>query len=814
MKNLYKVFLQIFLVCLSCLLLTTAFACKKPEEKKELTEEDIYTANKVIKIEILADDFILTSCETRDFGEAKNGKAVMLNSDSGFIRNTRGYAEARFNVPESGYFQVAVSGGANSYTPVECWINDYEQKFLHFNTLSYSDFTTVGFIHYFEKGDNVVRFLGPGSAYYATIDAMYVRGFATPNNVASALELQGVEIPEGETNIMNLLPKIAGFTYEFGNTSDEDVITKSGVIKADNKDGEDKICEIKIKVKREDFTVTSKSISVKVPKNQATAKELADQLYSKYGDGITLQKNQTSLLMLDDYKGTAKIYVEESSNEEIIYLTGYVTSPSEDTEVKIKLRVEKENGDVAVTDEISVTALGVGERKQFTNPLTVGADPFVQYFDGYYHHIQAVHSSTNASLVLQRSTSFIDYSDTATTTIHTFPAFEEEGYHHEVWGWFPILKWTDNHYYVYYAASNGPSANHRMFVLKSNEPNDLFSGFTDLGMLNTGGCWAIGLNPFEWNGEYYAIWSGWRDTKSFPQVTYMAKMENPWTIGERVEITAPEYDWEGVGIGTPIQEGSMVFDFDGKLIMLYNADASFSNRYRLGMLDYVGGNEKDAILNPKNWVKRPEPVFDSTDTVKAPGVPGLIKIESGEWWLIYHCARWDGAGWGRYIQAQAVIKDENGGPIFGRPVDQYIPINMPLEDEYDPSAQQYQLFLAKDATLSGNAKLEKDYLTSYGYAIKGMKENGDKAVFFVNVDKAGYYKMMVKYATYTPKSTHLLKVNGTMNMLPVYRYLGPQDYYIVETDVMLSLGNNEISLEYFEGGEVKVELIGVKYVGE
>lgn len=819
MKKIGKIVLSVLLICLTLTMVLAAISCnssKENEKSGELTEEEIYMANKTVKIEIPAEQFKLTSCATRVIGGAKNNLAVMLNSDSGFVNNSRGFAEVSFEVPESGYFQVVVSGGANSYTPVECWINDYDQMFLEFNTLGYSDFTTVGFIRYFEKGENVIRFLGPGSQYYAALDAVYVRGFSTPNNVSSAMELSGIKIPEGETDIMKLLPKIAGFTCELADSSDTQVIKADGTILPDGKDGEDRTCDIKIRVKREDFSVTSKAITVTVPKNNGTAQELADELYDKYRGGIVLQKNQTSLSMLDDLRGIAKIYVEESSDENVVYLTGYVTSPAADTELKIKLRVEKENGDVGITDEIDVTALGVGERLRYTNPLITGADPFVQYFDGYYHHIQAVHSSTNASLILQRSKSFIDYSATATTTIYTFPSYDSEGYNCEVWGWFPILKWTDDHYYVYYAASNGPSENHRMFVLKSNEPNDLYSGFTDLGMLNSGGCWGIGLNFFEWNGCYYAIWSGLRDTKAMmPQVTYMAKMENPWTIGDRVEISAPEYEWEGVGIGTPIQEGSMVFDFDGKIIMLYNANGSFSNRYCLGMLDYVGGNETDGILNPDNWVKRDKPVLDSTDSVKAPGVPGLVKSpDDGEWWLVFHCAKYDGAGWGRYIMAQPVAKDEDGGPLFGRPVNQYIPINMPSGDDYDPFAQQYILAFAKEATLSGNAKLEKDYLTSYGYTVSGIKSQGDKAVFNINVDKAGYYKMIVRYAAFTPNSTHLLKINGKMNRLPVYRYFGPQDYYIVETDVMLENGNNEISFEYFEGGEVMIELVGVKYAGE
>lgn len=785
------------------------------ESTSQITETEIYEANKAVKLEMSAEDFKLTSCQTRQIEGAKNSMAVMLNSDSGFIANSRGFAEISFDAPESGYFQIVVSGGANEYTPVECWINDYEQEWLHFNTSGYTEFASVGLIHYFHKGENVLRFLGPGSAYYAAIDAVYVRGFNTPNNVASALELSGIEIPEGTQNVLDVLPKIAGFTYEFGTSSDTAVITKEGRLLPDGKDGADKTCDIKIKVKRDDFTATSKTISVTVPKDNGSAQSLAEELNEKYEDGITVVKNQTSLV-LDDFDGIATVRVEECQPEGIIYLTGFVTSPVEDTVVNVKFRVEKDNGDVAVTENIPVTVEGIGDaRLQFMNPLADGADPFVQYIDGYYHHIQAVHSSTNASLVLQRSKSFIDYSDSALTTIYTFSEYSDVEYNHEVWGWFPIIEW-DGYYYIYYAASNGPSANHRMFVLKSNKPGDLYSGFTELGMVNTGGIWAIGLNFFEWKGEHYAIWSGWiENNKSFPQCTYMAKMENPWTIGERVKISQPEYDWEGVGIGTPIQEGSMVYNFDGKLIMLYNADASFSNRYRLGMLDYVGGDSAEDVLNPDNWVKRPKPVFDSTDTVKAPGVPCLIKSpDQTEWWLVYHCAKYDGAGWSRCIMAQPVTKDKNGGPVFGLPVNKYIPINMPSGDDYDPSRQQYEIYQAKNAQLSGNAKVEKDYLSTYGYAVTGIKKEGDKIVFKVNAEKAGAYRLLVQYAAYTPNSSHLLKVNGTMARLPIYRYLGPQDYYNVTTDIMLNAGENEISFEYFEGGEVKLDFIGIKYVGE
>ncbi|NLG83756.1 MAG: hypothetical protein GX493_03905 [Firmicutes bacterium] len=70
------------------------------------------------------------------------------------------------------------------------------------------------------------------------------------------------------------------------------------------------------------------------------------------------------------------------------------------------------------------------------------------------------------------------------------------------------------------------------------------------------------------------------------------------------------------------------------------------------MLTYRKGN----ILDPKSWVKSPEPVFRKTDEVCGVGGPAVTTSPDGkEYWLIYHANQYPGSGWlHRCICAQKI----------------------------------------------------------------------------------------------------------------------------------------------------------------
>src|SRR5207248_19073 len=79
---------------------------------------------------------------------------------------------------------------------------------------------------------------------------------------------------------------------------------------------------------------------------------------------------------------------------------------------------------------------------------------------------------------------------------------------------------------------------------------------------------------------------------------YIAPMDDPGTIaGERVLISRPEHDWE-LSV-KPINEGPQVLrnvERD-KLFIVYSADASWTTCYKLGLLEWVGGE----VTDPSAW---------------------------------------------------------------------------------------------------------------------------------------------------------------------------------------------------------------------
>ena len=126
--------------------------------------------------EIRAPELKLTSCELRNIRHARDGKAVMLNADRGFVRNSRGFAEAAFEAPSEGWYEVTVSGCSNGRTPLEIWVNDYEKVVLPFAAARSGKFVEETFRHRFRAGRNVLRLLGPGSALYIAVDGVKVAG--------------------------------------------------------------------------------------------------------------------------------------------------------------------------------------------------------------------------------------------------------------------------------------------------------------------------------------------------------------------------------------------------------------------------------------------------------------------------------------------------------------------------------------------------------------------------------------------------------------------------------------------------------------
>lgn len=309
--------------------------------------------------------------------------------------------------------------------------------------------------------------------------------------------------------------------------------------------------------------------------------------------------------------------------------------------------------------------------RTFTNPIVeVGADPWVLRYDDHYYlsevqgqSIQIVRSPKHDLTDLDRGTTKVVWTSDA-----------KGGDCTDVWA--PELHHVGAHWYIYFAATtcDHDNANHRMFVLES-VGDDPMGAYRDRGRIaGSPDQWAIDGTRVVWKGRAYFVWSGWPpNTSDTEQDLYVAEMASPTRVkGEAVRLAAPTLEWEQRPRG--IVEGPEALVHDGVLRIVYSASGSWTDSYCLGMLTLTGKDPAD----PKAWTKSAEPVFVGTKDVFGPGHASFTTAPDGRQpWIVYHSARFSGAGWDRVIDAQPFRWKADGSPDFGRPLPPDKPIPVP-----------------------------------------------------------------------------------------------------------------------------------------
>lgn len=313
----------------------------------------------------------------------------------------------------------------------------------------------------------------------------------------------------------------------------------------------------------------------------------------------------------------------------------------------------------------------------FANPRYNGADPWVVRRDDNYYLCQAGHGGC---LEVWRSRSLTDRG--RRRVIWAPPA---RGWNRaQVWA--PELHWLNGRWYIYYAASDGRNANHRMGVLESTG-DDPQGAYVDRGMLYTGddvrrqtqNRWAIDGTVLELRGLLYLIWSGWEDRRDI-QHLYIAPMSDPWTVsGDRIRLCANDcHLWERVGERRDergLNEGPQVLRRNGKVFVVYSCSGSWQPTYKLGMLHM---DESADPTDPASWTKHPTPVFESAGEVFGVGHCCFTQSPDGRQdWILYHSKRNRRDCWDRVVRAQPFGWTPDGLPDFGRPVPCGRPLAMP-----------------------------------------------------------------------------------------------------------------------------------------
>ncbi|MBV8985093.1 MAG: glycoside hydrolase family 43 protein [Acidimicrobiia bacterium] len=279
-----------------------------------------------------------------------------------------------------------------------------------------------------------------------------------------------------------------------------------------------------------------------------------------------------------------------------------------------------------------------------------GQDPYVVPFEGSLLLIQSTLADSRISILkfpdLAHMRDFEEF--------HIWAPGHKSDHGRQIWA--PELHRIGWRWYVYYAASDGDNRHHRTYVLEADHP---LGPYHEVGQIRDAAhdTWAIDLTVLRHNRRLYAVWSGWEGVDDgFPQNLYIAPMSNPWTIsGERTMISTPEHDWE-LSVA-PINEGPQVLRNPAldKLFIVYSADASWTSAYKMGLLEWLGGDPLDA----SSWRKVSHPIFTG-------GGHGCFVDIGDTLYAIYHRKLTPEPGWSdRVIRYDPVTWDTHGYPVIG-----------------------------------------------------------------------------------------------------------------------------------------------------
>lgn len=390
----------------------------------------------------------------------------------------------------------------------------------------------------------------------------------------------------------------------------------------------------------------------------------------------------------------------------------------------------------------------------FTNPIIgpAAADPFFYYKDGYYYYVR----SSYGGLTVSKAKRIQDIGQVP--RIMVYSQSDAPSNITRNW-WAPEIHYLEGNWYIYWAANDGKSENHRMYVLESTDPNNAQAPYTLKSQLaptklneQTGewevdtaqNMWAIDGTIFEnKDGRMYFLWAGYDGSAGNFQKLFIAEMLNPWTMkGSRTLISEPELPFEIRGGGYKLNEGPQIITRGNKVHVLYSSCQANYDWYSLGLLTA----EADAdLLDAASWKKNPGPVFtksnDSSEESFGTGHAMVVQSPDGtEDWLIYHAyQQGNGTGHtgdmeGRCTRAVKISWDENDMPIFGNPVG-YDVLQQQPSGTADAVALKYE---AETATLTGNAQVVNQTRAS-GRKIVGNIDQDSSVVFKVDVPVAGRY---------------------------------------------------------------------------
>ncbi|MGY5211159.1 glycoside hydrolase family 43 protein [Limosilactobacillus mucosae] len=316
---------------------------------------------------------------------------------------------------------------------------------------------------------------------------------------------------------------------------------------------------------------------------------------------------------------------------------------------------------------------------EYTAPLIIQrADPYIyKHTDGYYYFTASVPSYNR--IEIRRARTLEGLAHAAPRTIWRKHPDGSGPMSQLIWA--PEIHFIDGKWYIYFAAShtkefdNNGMFQHRMFCLECDQANPVCAeeNWIEKGQIKTDkDTFSLDATEFDWQGDHYYVWAQKDPAIRGNSNLYIAKLKNPWTLATKpVMLSKPEYDWEIRGFW--VNEGHAVIHRNGRFFMTYSASATDEN-YAMGMLTCPDDAD---LLDPNNWSKSKEPVFQSDLTTHqyGPGHNSFTIAEDGKTDLmVYHCRDYTEIKGdplydpNRHTLVKPFDWNDDGTPNFGKPV--------------------------------------------------------------------------------------------------------------------------------------------------
>lgn len=303
---------------------------------------------------------------------------------------------------------------------------------------------------------------------------------------------------------------------------------------------------------------------------------------------------------------------------------------------------------------------------QYRSPLVYQrADPFVLCKDGIYYFTGSV---PQYDLIELRCAKSLDGLAFANSRI-IWRRHESGDMSAHIWA--PEIHFIDGVWYIYFTA--GASEDKwaiRPYALVC-EGDPMKDEWREAGRIDVGhDSFSLDMTSLVIRGRQYLAWAQVTDKDRGSEIL-IAEAETPIKLSSKpTVITTPEYEWEKRGF--KVNEGPAFLHRNGRVFLTYSASDTGTS-YCMGML---WAKEDADLLDPGVWHKLDTPVFETCEENSQYGPGHNSFTTDGEHdVMVYHSRNYPEI-WSddplydpnRHAHAIRVSYDENGFPIFGKPV--------------------------------------------------------------------------------------------------------------------------------------------------